>query len=533
MEEKHWLQKFEAVKNSTRKISIIIKTTTIQPLNPLDSDIVYVANGEILSSLSLVVLIICYGIVVFSGVCGNSTLLVSLCSSRLKNPLLLALCFADLLVSIISAPITIVTLILKQNQTLPWSMRNSGCYAFHYMQSMPVACSCLCLLMLSLDRFATVKHPRLAQLHQRHFLPSILASLSWIGAIIICLPILLVYKVTSASNIPSSSVLNLTSSRNTNSINEDKHCVAVYGSEEWHILLSSTYNLTIFVIPFFGVIINHIGVRRKLCALSLTARAQHGELPLPMPAITILKRPSNMNLIIVTGIHGNIPNNEQDCLPCTSSNCSNNNRRHNNNRNGFNQIRLNNNLETSEEQQNLMTETQFRASPRTPRSMRRTQQQLANARAPAQPPAHLPIPQTSTLRSRRRLANILVAASVIFIACWLPHVYCKLCREFSNTCFCTYVVNEFLLVLGFAHSAVSPVIHWMLNYNSIRQSNSQPFSKFSSAHKFLRSHLRFQGAPVVPPASSTNENALGPFNPRLIKSRPQAYRPPASSHFLY
>lgn len=134
MEEKHWLQKFEAVKNSTRKISIIIKTTTIQPLNPLDSDIVYVANGEILSSLSLVVLIICYGIVVFSGVCGNSTLLVSLCSSRLKNPLLLALCFADLLVSIISAPITIVTLILKQNQTLPWSMRNSGCYAFHYMQ---------------------------------------------------------------------------------------------------------------------------------------------------------------------------------------------------------------------------------------------------------------------------------------------------------------------------------------------------------------------------------------------------------------
>lgn len=124
---------------------------------------------------------------------------------------------------------------------------------------MPVACSCLCLLMLSLDRFATVKHPRLAQLHQRHFLPSILASLSWIGAIIICLPILLVYKVTSASNIPSSSVLNLTSSRNTNSINEDKHCVAVYGSEEWHILLSSTYNLTIFVIPFFGVIINHIG----------------------------------------------------------------------------------------------------------------------------------------------------------------------------------------------------------------------------------------------------------------------------------
>ena len=44
------------------------------------------------------------------------------------------------------------------------------------------------------------------------------------------------------------------------------------------------------------------------------------------------------------------------------------------------------------------------------------------AAGPQQPAPELPIPQTSTLRSRRRLANILVAAGIVFAACWMPHV---------------------------------------------------------------------------------------------------------------
>lgn len=52
-----------------------------------------------------------------------------------------------------------------------------------------------------------------------------------------------------------------------------------------------------FILPGIGVLLNHLGVRKKLCALSLTARAAHGELPLPMP---ILRRPTHM--IIVTGM---------------------------------------------------------------------------------------------------------------------------------------------------------------------------------------------------------------------------------------
>lgn len=142
MDEKQWLLKLATNKNLTRKISIITRvssTTTPSPLNLSNSDAEAFddPNDEFLTSLSLLMLIILYGIVVFSGVCGNSTLLISLCSqstTRVKNPLLLALCAADLLVSLVSAPLTIVGVLLRHSRSLSFSMANVGCKVFHYMQ---------------------------------------------------------------------------------------------------------------------------------------------------------------------------------------------------------------------------------------------------------------------------------------------------------------------------------------------------------------------------------------------------------------
>lgn len=141
--------------------------------------------------------------------------------------------------------------------------------------------------MLSLDRYATVRHPRLSQLGQRRYLPIILAISAWISASIICIPILLAYgKYGSSSNSSSGkkSVATVI-------------CSADYGSRDLHIGFILVHTLLVFVVPGFGVLMNHLGVRKKLCALSLTARAAHGELPLPMP---ILRRPTHM--IIVTGM---------------------------------------------------------------------------------------------------------------------------------------------------------------------------------------------------------------------------------------
>lgn len=126
------------------------------------------------------------------------------------------------------------------------------------------------------------------------------------------------------------------------------------------------------------------GVRRKLCALSLSARAQHGELPLPMP--TILRRPTHM--ILVTGMTPNglnVPpdsSNDDFLSPQKSSRRSNGSDsnqggvgRINSNRrfNGSSGVSINpssskNGHGTEDEQRNLMAETRFRAGPpRTPR----------------------------------------------------------------------------------------------------------------------------------------------------------------------
>lgn len=53
----------------------------------------------------------------------------------------------------------------------------------------------------------------------------------------------------------------------------------------------------VHVMPACAVIACHLGVHAKLTAISLTARAKHGELPLPMP---LMRRPTHV--IIVAGI---------------------------------------------------------------------------------------------------------------------------------------------------------------------------------------------------------------------------------------
>lgn len=190
---------------------------------------------------------------------------------------------------------------------------------------MPVAASTISLLMLSLDRYATVKHPRLAQLRQRRFLPDVLAFGSWISAIIVSVPILIAYKITTVTNqqppptfspeittqlapLPQTSLNNHTIDSSIFRLHANStldpgdtialtNCQADFGTAHMQTIFLTIYTLFVFILPGVGVVLNHLGVRQKLCALSLTARAAHGELPLPMP---ILRRPTHM--IIVTGM---------------------------------------------------------------------------------------------------------------------------------------------------------------------------------------------------------------------------------------
>lgn len=227
---------------------------------------------------------------------------------------------------------------------------------------MPVAASTISLLMLSLDRYATVKHPRLAQLRQRRYLPDVLAIGSWISAIIVSVPILIAYKITittqhqqqQQSSTPITIVNHIvnnttvtTPELNLNSISEynfnkiiakTTSCQPDFGTTQLHNIFITIHTLFVFIFPGLGVILNHLGVRKKLCALSLTARAAHGELPLPMP---ILRRPTHM--IIVTGMANGAAVRDDD----DSTNNDNN--------------------QQKDERRYMMDSTKMRATPRTPR----------------------------------------------------------------------------------------------------------------------------------------------------------------------
>lgn len=119
-------------------------------------------------------------------------------------------------------------------------------------------------------------------------------------------------------------------------------------------------------------------------------------------------------------------------------------------------------------------------------------------------------PPTSTLRSRRRLANSLLWVAGIFAVCWFPHVVCQICDSLNVPI--SIHVQRYSLLLGHIHSALSPLLYWTLN------------------HQWLQRPCKFRIPALYRSASSTNEAALGPFHPRYVRPPPIRRR---SSHYLY
>ncbi|XP_037927584.1 vasopressin V1b receptor [Teleopsis dalmanni] len=479
------------------------------------------SSDNVIPSLTLLFMAISYGLVVFGGVLGNATLVLTLCSAssvRLRNPLLLAVCIADLLVTGISAPVTLLNLAMnRKTKSLPLII----CKVIHYIQIMPVAASTISFFMLSLDRYATVKHPRLAQLRQRRYLHVSLALLSWIASAAVSTPFLFAYKIIAKTVRHTNHNNHSTDGASQmHQPNVSISCTSELGANAVFVSFIIFHTIAVFIIPGFGVLLNHCGVRRKLCALSLTARAAHGELPLPMP---ILRRQTHM--VIVTGIA-----NAQQAAGCGTTDDTSNG--------GDIQLHNLNPTRAATATTAMPNRNVIKSSnPISPRAMREirahSQRQRINhnqgVRGPATP--GIPLPQTSTLRSRRRLANMLIASAVIFIACWAPHVFCVFYKNFGYRQYCTTTSTYFNLLLGYMYSAISPVIYWALNHNTLRQSPCAPIIRLRSMQNFLRT--RFRSHTVPPPPSSTNEAALGAFNPKLIKLTPKQYRAQASSHYLY
>ncbi|XP_045595210.2 probable G-protein coupled receptor No18 [Procambarus clarkii] len=135
-----------------------------------------------------------------------------------------------------------------------------------------------------------------------------------------------------------------------------------------------------------------------------------------------------------------------------------------------------------------------------------------------------------SVETRRRLARLLVALGAVFAACWCPYVVALVVWAFRESPATRHALDV-TLVLGHAHSAINPVVYWLMNRAFL-----------SSLHRLLCTHLRFpeglscagcarpacltrQSAPWAG-NSSTNEDNLGPFHPKYLN--PHALRPQAS-----
>lgn len=213
--------------------------------------------------------------------------------------------------------------------------------------------------------------------------------------------------------------------------------------------LAAAHAIITYCFPVVAVTRCHWAVRVKLTALSLTARAAHGELPLPVP---LMRRPTHV--IIVAGVG---PRERRDAVDVGD----------------------------------------------------------ARAKKKLQPSLLGPQPQTSTLRSRRRLGNVLLGIAAIFAICWCPHAAIIICSAFGLHV--PMMVSHYALLLGYAHSALNAVAYWVLNRHALTSA--------CAAWRLPQLRVREERP------SSTNEAALGAFHPRLARPAPSP-RPPPSS-FLY
>ncbi|CAG9855059.1 unnamed protein product [Phyllotreta striolata] len=371
-------------------------------LSPLDLENSTYAGVS--SRLTMEVLIAIYGVLFLVGVIGNGALAVTLWWGRgSKSPLLLGLIIADFFVCCLSGPITALLYTLPPDST-GWNLTAT------FIQALPVSASTLSMMVVSIDRYFTVKNYRpIGQVVTRRQVLSITVAATWLSA-----AILASFQIISRFKYP------------------------------WKKGLMISRITLVHILPACTVMMSHLGVHQKLTALSLTARAKHGELPLPIP---LMRRPTHV--IIVAG------------MPKVSI-----------------------------------------IGGRKQMSMPTAQDNIEEA-----------TPPTTTLRSRRRLANCLVCLSIFFIICWCPYIVTQFCEEFMAPGMTPEYVQQLTLFLGHMHSALGPLLYWSMN-------DKCPKGPC----------CRIRNLTIYRSASSTNEAALGPFNPRLVRPPPYRRR---SSQYLF
>ncbi|PSN52864.1 hypothetical protein C0J52_14469 [Blattella germanica] len=245
----------------------------MMPVNVTTAEAGPLLRFELLALVSL------YGIILVAGVVGNSMVAVVMCTqqtARMRNNLMLSVCVSDLLVCALSGPLAAAS----NTYNNVWILNAVACKLTAFLQILPVTASLLSLSALSVDRYASVKHPRaFTQMRPRRHTMIATIILVWGCAILMSSPTVVVHSASSGGQ-----------------------CTETWTSPIWRTAFTVCHLALVFLVPCLIVAVCHFAVGHKLCEVSLTAAAARGQLPLPMP---ILRRPKHV--IIVASVANDAP----------------------------------------------------------------------------------------------------------------------------------------------------------------------------------------------------------------------------------
>lgn len=143
----------------------------------------------------------------------------------------------------------------------------------HCSQYIPVAASTLSLMTQSIDRYASIRHPRHGRLHRNKHVAYLVSGVSaaWTVAVVASVP-RFAWPVRR-----------------------------LMSDMQWTRYYEACYVAVVFAIPWAAVAFSQRAVSRTLYITSLKAAAARGQLPLPMPIMTAASK----QVILVASIQKN------------------------------------------------------------------------------------------------------------------------------------------------------------------------------------------------------------------------------------
>lgn len=364
--------------------------------------------------------------------------------------------------------------------------------------------STLLLMMLSIERYFTIRHSRLfPALNQGERLSNkIMMVISWAIAVGISLPILIVRDVRDCS------------------------CIEIWTDPQLKSIYVICYILFLYALPMAVVAKCHFSVGTGIFSTSLFAAMANGDVPLPMPVqapnqqVIILASVNELNPMVRSKTSRYVKSFQKLISKCLFQFAKN-------------ERKLSTNIELANDTRASILRRSEAASSSAKRGFReRFKFTRQTSKRHNFPPINRPLqpPSSTSFKVRRKMAKMLIIMALIFALAWFPYVVARLYLEFAPNPN-RYLVNKvlsFFLLIGHFHSVVNPFVYWYLNRQSIPLRFSfkaiLPWNWGNSRRNIFRRiahYIAGEDDDHYSRSSSTNEAQLGIFHPRF--NRPRRY----------